>query len=425
MILVPGTILPALLQVADPQVAPGTGVFLIASLVKIVAVFTVYMVGVALLTLAERKVSAWIQDRRGPNRVGPGGLLQPAADGLKNFMKEENQPAAASGAIFNIAPAISFVTAMVVWAVIPFGAPLPTPWGLIDMQVADLPIGYLFVVAIASLGAYGLVLAGWSSNNKYAFLGGLRASAQMVSYEVGLGLSIIPVLLIAGNVTLDSIVTQQQVGWWNSLNLTVAFLTFLISAFAETNRLPFDMPEAEAELVAGYHTEYSAMKFSMFFIAEYAAMVTMSAMMATLFFGGWDIPFTSWDDTPPWTVLKTLLTVLAFAAKTLFFLFFYMWVRWTLPRFRYDQLMALGWRVVLPITLIYIVVVAAALLALQILGVSGWAHGAALFGMNVVLMFLLLFVLDRGRIVSPAVSRLERRRPIRREVAPAAQEAGD
>src|SRR5690606_25321536 len=247
---------------------------------------------------AERKVSAWIQDRRGPNRVGPGGLLQPAADGLKNFMKEENQPAAASGAIFNIAPAISFVTAMVVWAVIPFGAPLPTPWGLIDMQVADLPIGYLFVVAIASLGAYGLVLAGWSSNNKYAFLGGLRASAQMVSYEVGLGLSIIPVLLIAGNVTLDSIVTQQQVGWWNSLNLTVAFLTFLISAFAETNRLPFDMPEAEAELVAGYHTEYSAMKFSMFFIAEYAAMVTMSAMMATLFFGGWDIPFTSWDDTP-------------------------------------------------------------------------------------------------------------------------------
>jgi len=187
MILVPGTILPALLQVADPQVAPGTGVFLIASLVKIVAVFTVYMVGVALLTLAERKVSAWIQDRRGPNRVGPGGLLQPAADGLKNFMKEENQPAAASGAIFNIAPAISFVTAMVVWAVIPFGAPLPTPWGLIDMQVADLPIGYLFVVAIASLGAYGLVLAGWSSNNKYAFLGGLRASAQMVSYAVELG----------------------------------------------------------------------------------------------------------------------------------------------------------------------------------------------------------------------------------------------
>jgi NADH-quinone oxidoreductase subunit H len=411
MTLSPGIVLPALFQVANPQLPPGTGVFLIATVVKIIVFFTVYLVSVAMLTLAERKVSAWIQDRRGPNRAGPGGLLQPLADGVKNFMKEENAPPHATGAIFNIAPGISFVTALTVWGVIPFGAPLPTPWGLIDMQVADIPMGYLFLVAVASLGAYGLVLAGWSSNNKYAFLGGLRASAQMVSYEIGLGLSIIPVLMLAGNVTLDSVIAQQQAGWWNVLNLSVAFITFLISAFAETNRLPFDMPEAEAELVAGYHTEYSSMKFSMFFIAEYAAMITMSAFMATLFFGGWDIPFVSWDNTPPWTVLKTLLTTLAFSLKTLFFLFFYMWVRWTLPRFRYDQLMALGWRVLIPVTLGYVVILAMVLLLLQMLGVTGWLHSAALFGMNAVLVFLLVFVLDRGRIVGPTRPRVEIRRP--------------
>ncbi len=411
MTLSPGIVLPALFQVANPQVPPGTGVFLVATIVKIIVFFTVYLVSVAMLTLAERKVSAWIQDRRGPNRAGPGGLLQPLADGVKNFMKEENAPPHATGAIFNIAPGISFVTALTVWGVIPFGAPLPTPWGLIDMQVADIPMGYLFLVAVASLGAYGLVLAGWSSNNKYAFLGGLRASAQMVSYEIGLGLSIIPVLMLAGNVTLDSVIAQQQAGWWNVLNLSVAFITFLIAAFAETNRLPFDMPEAEAELVAGYHTEYSSMKFSMFFIAEYAAMITMSAFMATLFFGGWDIPFISWDNTPPWTVLKTLLTTLAFSLKTLFFLFFYMWVRWTLPRFRYDQLMALGWRVLIPVTLGYVVILAIVLLLLQMLGVTGWLHSAALFGMNAVLVFLLVFVLDRGRIVGPTRPRVEIRRP--------------
>ncbi len=411
MTLSPGIVLPALFQVASPQLPPGTGVFLVATIVKIIVFFTVYLVSVAMLTLAERKVSAWIQDRRGPNRAGPGGLLQPLADGVKNFMKEENAPPHATGAIFNIAPGISFVTALTVWGVIPFGAPLPTPWGLIDMQVADIPMGYLFLVAVASLGAYGLVLAGWSSNNKYAFLGGLRASAQMVSYEIGLGLSIIPVLMLAGNVTLDSVIAQQQAGWWNVLNLSVAFITFLIAAFAETNRLPFDMPEAEAELVAGYHTEYSSMKFSMFFIAEYAAMITMSAFMATLFFGGWDIPFISWDNTPPWTVLKTLLTTLAFSLKTLFFLFFYMWVRWTLPRFRYDQLMALGWRVLIPVTLGYVVILAIVLLLLQMLGVTGWLHSAALFGMNAVLVFLLVFVLDRGRIVGPTRPRVEIRRP--------------
>ena len=407
MIDASGTGLMALLQVADPQRPPGTTVFLIATLVKVIAVFTAYMVAAALLTWAERKISAWIQDRRGPNRVGPIGLLQPAADGLKNFLKEENNPPAANRAVFYLAPAISFVTAMLVWAVIPFGAPLPTPWGLIDMQIADLPVGYLFVVAIASLGAYGTVLAGWSSNNKYAMLGGMRASAQMISYEVGLGMSIIPVLLLAGNVTLDAIVTQQQVGWWNALNLTVAFFIFIISAFAETNRLPFDMPEAEAELVSGYHTEYSAMKFSLFFIAEYAAMVTMSAMMVTLFLGGWDIPFTDWDNTAPWSPLKTLLTGLAFLAKMSFFLFLYIWVRWTLPRFRYDQLMSLGWLFLIPAALEYVVTVAVVVYVLQLLGITGVMYNVALLAMNVVLCFILFFVLDRGRLVSPAASRVK------------------
>src|SRR5688572_13930583 len=266
MILVPGTILPALLQVADPQVAPGTGVFLIASLVKIVAVFTVYMVGVALLTLAERKISAWIQDRHGPNRVGPGGLLQPAADGLKNIMKEETLPAHVNKPLFVLAPMLAFIPALMTWAVIPFGASWASPWGRIEMVVADLPVGFLFTLAIASLGVYGIVLAGWSSNNKYALLGGLRASAQMVSYEISMGMSTIPVLILAGNVTLNTIVNQQaSMSMWNVGNLTIAAFIFIVAAFAETNRLPFDLPEAESELIAGYHTEYSAMKFSLFF----------------------------------------------------------------------------------------------------------------------------------------------------------------
>ena len=397
-----------LLQVADPQRPPTTGVYLTAAIIKILVFFGVYLVTVAMMTLAERKIAAWIQDRLGPNRAGPGGLLQPAADGVKNFMKEEAQPGGAYGPIFNLAPALSFIPALVAWAVIPFAAPLPTPWGLIDMMVADIPIGYLFLLAVSSLGAYGLVLAGWSSNNKYALLGGLRASAQLVSYEIALGMSIIPVLILAGNVTLTAIVEQQATSIWNVLSLTLASFVFLIAAFAETNRLPFDLPEAEAELVAGYHTEYSSMKFSMFMIAEFAAMLTMSGLMATLFFGGWDIPFTRWDNTPPWTVLKTLVTLLAFMLKTGFFVFTYMWVRWTLPRFRYDQLMALGWRVLLPVMLAYIVLIAAAVLVLEMAGIrQGVVHGLILFAVNLVLMVLLFGWLDRGRLISPASQRLD------------------
>ncbi|HYT84326.1 MAG TPA: complex I subunit 1 family protein, partial [Gemmatimonadales bacterium] len=263
---------------------------LIASAVKVFVVFNAIMVGVALLTLAERRICAWMQDRLGPNRVGPQGLLQPAADGLKNFLKEETSPALADRGLFTLAPLISFVPALLTFAVIPFAAPLPTPWGVVPMVVADLPVGFLYILAISSLGVYGIVLAGWSSNNKYALLGGLRASAQMISYEIAMGMSTVAVLLLAGNVTLTQVIAQQQQGLWFVIPLTVAFLIFFISALAETNRLPFDLPEAEGELIAGYHTEYSAMKFSMFYIAEYSNMVTASALMATLFFGGWDIP---------------------------------------------------------------------------------------------------------------------------------------
>ncbi len=381
--------------------------FLVSSLVKILAVFSVTMVIVALLTLAERRISAWIQDRLGPNRVGPQGLLQPAADGVKNIFKEEAMPGQADRTLFMLAPAIAFTPALLTFAVIPFASPLPTPWGDVPMVVADLPVGFLYILAISSLGVYGIVLAGWSSNNKYSLLGGLRASAQMISYEIAMGMAAVAVLLLAGNVTLSQIVARQQASLWFVLPLALAWVVFLIAAFAETNRVPFDLPEAEAELVAGYHTEYSAMKFSMFYIAEYSNMVTASALMVSLFFGGWDIPFTTWDDSPPWTVAKTLATLAAFGAKTGFFLFTYIWVRWTLPRFRYDQLMALGWKVLLPLALVYLAILAIAIWYLH--AVLGWAldrrFALALFAVNVLLLGIVAFGMDRGRIVSGSMAR--------------------
>ncbi|HMG19607.1 MAG TPA: NADH-quinone oxidoreductase subunit NuoH [Gemmatimonadales bacterium] len=376
--------------------------FLVSSAVKVFVVFNLIMVGVALLTLAERRICAWMQDRLGPNRVGPQGLFQPAADGLKNFLKEETYPALADRTLFSLAPLISFVPALLTFAVIPFAAPLPTPWGVVPMVVADLPVGFLYILAISSLGVYGIVLAGWSSNNKYSLLGGLRASAQMISYEISLGMSTVAVLLLAGNVTLSQVIAQQQQGAWFVISLTLACLIFFISALAETNRLPFDLPEAEGELIAGYHTEYSAMKFSMFYIAEYSNMVTASALMATLFFGGWDIPFTSWDQTGEPSVLKTLATLAAFGAKTGFFLFTYIWIRWTLPRFRYDQLMALGWKVLLPLSLGYLAVIATAIWYLH--AQLGWTYGTpfalALGAVNLVLVVAVVWWLDRGRILS-------------------------
>lgn len=401
----------ALLQVVLRSDPPSTGWYVLFTIIKILIGFTLYMLGAAVLTYTERRVCAWMQDRHGPNRVGWHGLLQFAADGVKNFMKEETYPNFANKAMFVLAPMMAFVPALLVWCVIPFASPWDSPWGRIEMVVAPLPIGFLFVLAIASLGVYGIVMAGWSSNNKYALLGGLRSSAQMVSYEIAMGMSTIPVLLLAGNVSMSRIVEQQAAhGFnWNVVNLTIAFFIFLVSSLAETNRLPFDMPEAESELIAGYHSEYSAMKFSLFFIAEYCNMITASAMLATLFFGGWDIPGT-WD-TAPFTGWKTIATFLFFGMKVGFFIFVWMWLRWTLPRFRYDQLMSLGWKVFLPMALGYIVVVAAALLGLEAAGVhpGSWPFLGAMVVINVVLVILLFWFFDRGRIISPAYSRLDRR----------------
>ena len=391
-----------LLQLPDPALEPSFGWFVIFTVIKMIVVFTIILVGVAFLTLAERRISAWIQDRHGPNRVGPQGLLQPAADGLKNIMKEETYPEAAYKPIFVLAPMMALIPALLTFAVIPFASPWNSPLGRIDMVVANLPIGFLYILALASLGVYGIVLAGWSSNNKYSLLGGLRASAQMVSYEVALGMSTIAVLLLAGNVALNDIIWQQATTVWNAFGLAIAFFIFWVAALAETNRLPFDMPEAESELIAGYHTEYSAMKFSMFFIAEYANIVTASALMVTLFFGGWDVPGTLKDNMSG-SGLWSLATGALFFLKTAAFLFLYMWIRWTLPRFRYDQLMSLGWRFMIPLALVYIIIVAGAVLVLDAYGVPrDWRYGAALIGLNVVCAGILFFVVDRGRLVSPA-----------------------
>ena len=389
---------------------PGLKGFLLAATVKIVVVFSVWMIGVMLATWLERRGSAFMQDRLGPNRVGPAGLLQPVADGLKNFLKEETWPKWVDQPLFLLAPLISFIPSLITFAVIPFAAPLPgfdftlpmvgrfTYQGPIPMVVADLPIGFLFILAISSLAVYGVVLAGWSSASKYAMLGGIRSSAQMISYEIALGLSVITVFILSGNVTLSEVVAAQQRTVWFVLALTVAFVLFLISAFAETNRLPFDLPEAETELVSGYHTEYSAIKFSMFYIAEYAAIITMSALITTLFFGGWDIPFTQWDEESP-SVARFAATLLAFGAKTGFFLLFYVWIRWTLPRFRFDQLMELGWKVMLPVALGYITVIAFVVWGAERVGV---AEAPALIGVNVGAVAGLLWGLDRGRLLAGA-----------------------
>lgn len=394
--------------------------FLLAAVVKILFVFTVINVAVMLIIWQERRQSAFVQDRLGPNRVGPQGLLQSVADGLKNFMKEETFPASADKILFTIAPMMAFIPALLAFAVIPFAAPLPgfdftlpvlgrfAYVGTIPMVMADIPIGFLFVLAVTSLGVYGIVLAGWSSNSKYAFLGGLRASAQMISYEIALGMSLIALVILVGNVTLSEVVVRQQQSAWFIFPLLIGFFVFVVSAFAETNRLPFDLPETESELVAGYHTEYSSMKFAMFFIAEYSNMITASALMATFFFGGWDIPFTEWDEGSP-TVLKSLVTMLVFGLKTWLFLTLYIQIRWTLPRFRFDQLMVLGWKFMIPLAIGYIVLVATSVLVLDELNVTfGLQYAAVLFVLNLLVAYVLFWVVDRNRIVAGAHKRRRR-----------------
>jgi NADH-quinone oxidoreductase subunit H len=405
------------------------------SAVKVLVVFVVVLVTVAMLTLMERKVSAWMQDRLGPNRVGPGGLLQPAADGLKNILKEETNPAEANRVFFTLAPMLSIIPAMVTFAVIPFAAPLPLgKLGVLPMIIADLPVGILFLLAFSSLGVYGIVIAGWASYNKYALLGGLRAGAQMISYEIALGLSLMSVFMVTGNVSLSEIVwKQQQMHMWFAVPLAVSFFFFWISSFAETNRLPFDLPEAESELVTGYHTEYSAMKFSMFFIAEYSHVLTVSMLMATLFLGGWDIPIWQGDNmygvvNGAWLghaphVWITLLTLVAFGIKTFLFILIFMLVRWTVPRFRYDQVMDLGWKIMLPAALFAVVVTAAAVLALDSFGIEyGWKWAVGLSAVNLPMLAIILWVMDKGHTLT-GTGAVEEKRRVAREAARARAQA--
>lgn len=397
--------------------------FVVATTLKVVLFFVLLLVFVALSTYFERKVAGFIQDRSGPNRVGPLGLLQVMADGLKFILKEELEPGGANVKFFFLAPVLALVPATVLFGVIPFASPLPTPWGLGEMIVADVPIGFLYVLALASFGVYGIVMAGWSSNSKYSFLGGLRGSAQMISYEIALAMSLVPVLMLVGNVAMPEIVAAQQgaggghggYGAWFVLPLMVSALIFVVSGLAETNRVPFDLPEAEAELVGGFHTEYSAMKFGMFFLGEYAHLITTAALITVFFLGGWDIPFWSGDDIrvladgtvigdPTWW--KTLLTFTAFTVKTLLLVLAFMWIRWTIPRFRYDQLMDLGWKVLLPLLMGYILLTGLAMFLLDEAGVpQGLRYAAILTALNVVLMAILLWGLDRGAIVQGGTAR--------------------
>ena len=320
---------------------------------KVLIIFAGTMLTVLIMIYAERRVSAFMQGRLGPNRVGPKGLLQPIADGIKFLMKEDIIPAGVDKPVYLLAPAMLLIPALMTFAVIPFGADVSLFNRNIPLQVADINIGILYIIALTSIGVYGLVLAGWSSNSKYPLIGGLRSSAQLISYELAMGLAIVSIVLLAGSLRLNDIVANQQgyIFSWNVCKQPLAFLIFLIAVYAETNRLPFDLTEAEQELVGGYHTEYSSMKFAMFFMAEYANMITGAALTVTLFFGGWDVPFI---DEVSMGIIGVVLSVLAFIIKTAFFLFLYIWIRWTFPRFRYDQLMHLGWKVLLPLALLNI-----------------------------------------------------------------------
>jgi len=325
------------------------------SAAKILAVMAVMLPSIAYSVLAERRVSAFIQDRLGPNRVGPGGIWQPLADGIKFLLKEDFTPSHVRKMYFWLAPAITMIPAFLTVAVIPFGSTL----GNQRMVIADLNVGVLYTFGIVSLSVYGIVLAGYASNSKYPFLGGIRASAQMISYELAMGLSVIPLFMLAGDLNLSRITEYQTGGLfqWLVFKQPIAFAIFLVAAFAETNRLPFDLPESETELVSGYHTEYSSMKFALFFLGEYAAMIAISALMVTLFFGGWTLPFWGLDQAAT-TFAGGLLHIAIFFGKLLGFMLLFIWVRWMLPRFRYDQLMDLGWRRILPLALANIVVTA-------------------------------------------------------------------
>jgi NADH-quinone oxidoreductase subunit H len=328
--------------------------FVIFSVVKIAGVFAVTMTAVAYSVLAERKIAAFIQDRLGPNRVGPGGIWQPLADGVKAFLKEDFTPGHVRKIYFWLAPMITMIPALLVLAVIPFGSRM----GAQKMVIADLNVGILYTFGIVSLGVYGIVLAGYASNSKYPFLGGIRSSAQMISYEIAMGLSVIPVFLIVGDLNLGKVIEHQAQHGWLILYAPLSFIIFMISSFAETNRMPFDLPESEQELVGGYNTEYSSMKFALFFMGEYANMIAASAMMVTLFLGGWTLPFAGLDNPNPSSKIIGVVQIAIFLGKIMALMGIFIWVRWMWPRFRYDQLMDLGWRRFLPLSLLNIVATA-------------------------------------------------------------------
>jgi NADH-quinone oxidoreductase subunit H len=337
------------------------GVFILVSVIKSLIVLVVLLTAVAYTVWLERKVVGHIQNRWGPTRVGPFGLMQPLADGVKLLFKEDLTPPHVYKPLFVAAPMMSLIFALTSIAVIPFGNSITIFGFSIPLQITDLNIGLLMILGVTSLGVYGVALAGWSSNNKYSLLGGLRASAQMVSYEISLGLSLVGILIQTGSFSLRDIVNAQGGTYWGFIprwnifhGQFIGFFIYLIAAYAETNRIPFDLPEAETELVAGYHTEYSSMKFACYFMAEYANMITVACLATLLFFGGWHGPLFG----PP--LLQALLPLFWFGAKVFGFLFLYIWVRGTLPRFRYDQLMAFGWKFLLPLAIANLVATAIA-----------------------------------------------------------------
>ena len=336
--------------------------FVVIPLIKIGVVFGALSLVVAYLTLLERKVIAFMQVRLGPMRVGPYGLLQPIADGLKLMLKEDIVPSGADRMVFTMAPIITLIPAFIVFAVIPFGPTISILGRDVSLYITDLNIGVLYVLSVSSIGILGVILGGWASNSKYPLLGALRSAAQMVSYEVALGFSIIGVLMLAGSLSLVDIVeSQRESGYWNVFLQPVGFILFFICGVAETNRAPFDLPEAETELVAGFHTEYSGFRFSLFFLAEYASMIVITSMAVTLFWGGWLRPFPNVDALG---FLDLIPGVVWFGLKVLIFLYLYLWFRASWPRYRYDQLMNLGWLYLLPIAIANVIVTAVLILVL-------------------------------------------------------------
>ena len=335
---------------------------------KLVLILVVVMasLGIAMYTtFAERKVAAILQDRRGPNRAGPFGLLQPLADGLKLFFKEEIIPNFSSKALFILGPGLAMLTAIMTSAVIPWGDTIEMFGRTIQLQVTDVNVAILYVFAVVSMGVYVIMIGGWASNNKYSLMGAIRAASQIISYELAMGISLIALLMVTGTLSLKEMVVQQQQGWWNFAYQPLGFLIFLICAFAECNRTPFDLPEAENELVGGYHTEYTGMRYAWYLFAEYINMFISSVIMSTLFFGGYDIPFFDEAAHAHWGNWIAVLGIVALMFKVVCFIFLFMWVRWTIPRFRYDQLMRLGWQILIPLALFNMLVTGGAILFLN------------------------------------------------------------